>query len=336
MRRLLLPFLIAFCGASVSQVAAQPTLTAATNNLQIGDHFMAHQTLVGTPEFTTAGPAGANQTWNFSALTSSAILHAEVLGRSAAPNPNSFLSANMAINVGSEYAYIENVNGVLSEHALYESAQNYTLENTDPAEKLKFPITYNTTFTDTYAGMVNLGGTTIPRNGNVTVTAEGYGTIITPSGTFQNVLKIKTEEVSNAGTMYSENTITYDWFQAGTSFPLLRMTKRVSLMGTMYSSFYLDIATTGINEDLATQINLQLFPNPASATATLQFELKTAAEANVVISDLMGRKVANYKLGKTSTALQSQIINVAKLAKGIYLVQLELEGKTAVKRLVVQ
>src|SRR5690606_7715069 len=138
----------------------------------------------------------------------------------------------------------------------YEATQSYTLENTDPAEKLRFPFTFNNTFSDTYTGSANLGGTIIPRVGTVTVTAEGYGTLVTPAGTYQNVLKIKTEEISNPATLYSENSVTYDWFQPGIHFPVLRITRRVTLLGTVHTGFYLSSAL-GTKKELATQNDLQ-------------------------------------------------------------------------------
>ncbi|MFC5270578.1 T9SS type A sorting domain-containing protein [Adhaeribacter terreus] len=336
MKRLLLPVCIAFFSAAGNQVAAQPTLTAASNNLQIGDQFQAHQTTIGIPEFTTGALAGANPNWNFSALSSAGAQQAEVITRAAAPKPTDYPAANMVVKVGNEYAYLENTGTMLKEYALYESVQGYALENTDPAEKLKFPFTFNDTFTDAYVGTATLAGNVIPRIGNVTVTAEGYGTLVLPTGTVQNVLKLKTEEVSNPGTMYSENTVTYDWFQPGVHFPLLRMTRRVTLMGTIYTGVYLDVKKLGTKEDLAAQMKLQLFPNPASGVANIQFELKKTAAATLRITNLLGQEVAVLALDKAEAGLQNHTIDVSGYAKGIYLVQIETEGKAAVKRLVVQ
>jgi hypothetical protein len=336
MKRLLLPVFIAFFGASGNLAMAQPTLTATSSNLQIGDSFQAHQTIIGAPEFTTGALAGANQTWNFAALTSASVQQAQVLARTAAPKPSDYPAANMVVKIGSEYAYLENTGTVLKEHALYEGVQNYTVENTDPAEKLKFPFAFNDTFTDAYAGTATLAGNLIPRNGNVTVTAEGYGTLVLPSGTIQNVLKMKTEEVSNAGTMYSENTITYDWFQPGVHFPLLRMTRRVTLMGTMFTGVYLDVKKLCTIDYLASKMKLQLFHNPASGVANIQFELKKAAAAKLTVTNLLGQEIATFNFAKTEAGMQTQAINVSEYAKGIYLVQLETEGQVAVKRLVVQ
>src|SRR5690349_13049843 len=172
MKRLLLPVLIAFCGVFANQAMAQPTLTTASNNLRVGDQFTAHTVTIGASEFTAASTAGANQTWSFGTLNSGAVVQAGVLARSSAPNPTGMPAANMVIKIGDEYAYYENNGTSVKEHGAYEATQNYTLENTDPAEKMRFPFTFNNTFTDNYSGSANLGGTVIPRIGVVTVTAE--------------------------------------------------------------------------------------------------------------------------------------------------------------------
>ncbi|HSI89626.1 MAG TPA: T9SS type A sorting domain-containing protein [Adhaeribacter sp.] len=312
-----------------------PNLTASGTNLRIGDTFLVHETTVAAPHFTTAAAAGANQIWNFSALSSVATQQAAVVARNAAPKAGSYPAANMVIKVGAEFAYIENNGLVIKEHAAFQSVQNITLENTDPAEKLRFPLTYNDTFSDTFAGTVDLNGSTIPRNGNVTVTAEGYGTLVTPTGTYTNVLKVKTEEIANPMTLYSENTLTYDWFLPGVRFPLLRMTRRVTLPSTVFTAFYLD-QVLGTKEDLAERLQFSVFPNPATETATIQFFSEKNTGATLSITNLTGQEVKRLERERWAAGSGSLTIDVSGLPKGIYLVRLETGGQVAVRRLLVQ
>ncbi len=63
---------------------------------------------------------------------------------------------------------------------------------TDPLIDFKFPITYLQQFTDTYQFNTVSGGIgNSTEAGQVDYTVDGYGTIITPVGTFSNVLRIK-------------------------------------------------------------------------------------------------------------------------------------------------
>ena len=336
MKRLLLPVLIAFFAASFQHVQAQPTLTAASNNLQIGDQFVVHQVTINASDFAIgAAGSGAGSTWFFAPIVSSATVPGEVLSRSAGPNPGSVPAANMVVKIGNEYAYYENNGTNLKEHGVYEATQNYSLENTNPAEKLRFPFTFNNTFTDNYAGSANLGGTIVPRIGIVTVTADAYGTLVTPSGTYQNVLRIKTEEVSNPATIYSENSITYDWFQAGIHFPVFRMTRRITMLGTVHTCFYLG-NPLGTKEDLAAQVNLQVFPNPATSVATVQFKNPGSEAIKLTLHNVLGQKISEVPYQKSAAAEQSVEIKVSDYPKGVYLLKLQAGSNAIMKRLVIQ
>ena len=335
MKKFLLPAFVAFLAVSQTTVSAQPTITAANSNFQVGSQFQVTANTITATEFTTADLAGANQTWNFATLGSTGTQAAGVLARSAAPNPAMHPAANMAMNTGAQYLYIENNGTSIKEHGAYDANQNYTLENTDPAEKLRFPITFNDTFNDAFAGSVNLAGTVLPRNGNLTVTAEGYGTLTTPAGTFQNVLKLKTVETANPLTLYSETTTTYDWLQEGTRFPLLRMTRRVTLVGTMYSSFYLN-AGLGTNEELAAKVNLQVFPNPAFSEINIRFNNQASAPVKLQLLNLTGQKIAELPVATSVTGNQPLKVNVTQYPKGIYLLKLETENGAIFKRFILE
>ena len=335
MKRLLLPVLLAFSSASGNYLMAQPTLTTASNNLKVGDQFTGHQATITPTQFTAAATAGANQTWNFNTLVSTAVVQAGVLSRAAAPNPTSMPAATMVVKVGDQYAYYENNGTSLKEHGAYEATQNYSLENTDPAEKLRFPFTFNSFFQDNYSGSANLGGTIVPRVGVVTVTAESYGTLTTPSGTYQNVLKVKTEESSNPGTPFAENSITYDWFQPGIHFPVLRITRRITMLGTAHTGFYLT-QPLGTKEDLAARFNLQVWPNPANSGLTIQLEDQSAGLVKLSLLNVVGKEIAELPYSRLAGNLKHLKTDVSGYPKGIYLLKLETEAGTLLKRLVIQ
>jgi len=335
MKRLLLPVVIAFSGFCSNNLIAQPTLTAASNNLIIGNQFAANQATITATQFTAAGVAGASQTWNFNTLSSAAVLQVGVLNRAAAPNPTSVPTANLVVKVGDQYAYYESNTTSMKEYGAYEATQNYTLENTDPAEKLRFPFTFNNTFTDTYSGSANLRGTVIPRIGMVTVTAEGYGTLITPTGTYQNVLKIKTLEVSNPQTPFSEESITYDWFQPGIHFPVLRISRRITMLGTVHSGFYLSQAL-GTKEELAAKVNLQVFPNPATSVVTVQFKNPGSEPLELTLHNLLGQKISEVAYEESAAAQQTVAIKVSDYPKGVYFLKLQAGSQAIMKRLVIQ
>lgn len=94
----------------------------------------------------------------------------------------------------------------------------------------------------------------------------------------------------------------------------------------------------GIN-DVAANQQLQLFdpvPNPANDATTIAFNLSKAGAASISIMDLSGRVVAApLNTDNLTSGYNSLELNTQKLAPGIYLVRLHVDGAQQVKKLVV-
>lgn len=73
-----------------------------------------------------------------------------------------------------------------------------------------------------------------------------------------------------------------------------------------------------------------VFPNPAFATATLEYEITgELKEAKFTLSNVLGSSVAEYKLSKDSRKLQ---FAVTDFAPGIYFYTLSTDGKSLFTR----
>lgn len=91
---------------------------------------------------------------------------------------------------------------------------------------------------------------------------------------------------------------------------------------------------TGIeNKDLFS--DLQLFPNPATATAYLQLTIYTAADWHVEVVNLQGQVVYAHTLGYLQGAV-THTIPVNNLATGMYLVRVTSDAGELVRPLAVQ
>src|SRR5690606_15577654 len=74
--------------------------------------------------------------------------------------------------------------------------QNVSFFYADPEEVMHFPFTYNDTYSDNTLCTSSLGsGVELVRSGTTTVTADAYGTLKTPLGTYPNTLRILTNQV---------------------------------------------------------------------------------------------------------------------------------------------
>ena len=98
----------------------------------------------------------------------------------------------------------------------------------------------------------------------------------------------------------------------------------VYTVGQLPNGFYKTEAQTANTPHFAT-VNISMFPNPAYES----FSLNISEIAEIVIYDLAGRIV------KTATH-NNNAISVTDLKAGIYLVHIEVEGKTITQKLIVQ
>lgn len=93
-------------------------------------------------------------------------------------------------------------------------------------------------------------------------------------------------------------------------------------------------AVVGINEVVSNINSLSLFPNPTNNNATLEISAKEAAEATVVVSDIMGRTM-NISNEQLVSGINRVAINTADFAGGIYLVSVKNGADAKTIRLIV-
>jgi hypothetical protein len=137
-----------------------------------------------------SGNAGPGQTYDYSLLPAFNSSY-EILGVDNLTSPfgTIFPAANATVSWSSfgtpyyhfllsdtSYIYL----GGGSSFGDYQYIDTYT--------QLKFPLTYNDVYTDTFVAVSNTGSY---RAGNVTVTGDGYGNLLVPGQTFNDVLRVK-------------------------------------------------------------------------------------------------------------------------------------------------
>ncbi|MDD5571844.1 MAG: T9SS type A sorting domain-containing protein [Bacteroidales bacterium] len=81
-------------------------------------------------------------------------------------------------------------------------------------------------------------------------------------------------------------------------------------------------------------VKVTLYPNPANEYTNITFTLAKAGSINLSVINIMGQKVASYKIGGISGKNNKQI-NTGTLASGIYVVKIEAEGKVYTEKLIV-
>lgn len=81
--------------------------------------------------------------------------------------------------------------------------------------------------------------------------------------------------------------------------------------------------STGLSETLKKELAFNVYPNPMSDIARIQFELKQSEQVDVSIVDLVGRKIQTVQQGQMQAGMHSLSIDKAHLTPGIYLIHIE-------------
>ena len=326
MKRVLAAFACILFGATSF---AQPTITGAANNPVAGEVFYGHAC---DTTGANRGAAGAGVTWDLSGLTVYQQDTSAFVSCSSTPYCDSFPGSNIAISDGfGGYTYFITdaakwaVNGYGS--ATATDNQHFS----DPENIVSFPMTYNTVKADTYSSAQP--GIPWYSSGIDSFIADGYGTLILPSGSHTNVLRVRTITYSNdsdgstaAMHVRSER---YMWFTPGFHFPLLVMTYDTS-GGTpyLYDVTYYTGGTTAVNDINNSAAKLKVYPNPARGTINIACTSPSDQAATIILTDITGHAVWSSVNERLSGGVNNFSYSTGSLPSGIYLLRVQA-GDTA-------
>ncbi len=333
MKKLVLSF-IAF--VSMCSAIAQPTLTATGINPIMGEtHTYA------SSAYVSPGTSGANQTWDLSSMSPTSSITYNFVSPSTTANGVSFPSSNMAWTNTTGVAYYNTSSSSWQNYGSYSNSNSVVMSYSDPEDLLHYPCQYNSTFTDSWGTQFTNGGYTFYRKGTTTVTADGYGTLITPTATYSNAMRIHFVEVYRdsatvGGSPYIINYTNdeYMWYKEGIHIQIAGVTSITYTGGTSTGGFYLTDAV-GIEESPIQQLSSNLFPNPASDKISIDFSLTKNQNVDIRLINSMGQQV---KTDYNTEGIQGNNIislNIEDLPKGIYFIQLVVdENIAATKRFI--
>jgi hypothetical protein len=261
---------------------AQPVLG---NNVftQIGDIIKLQP---AQPNNVSEGPAGANQSWNFSGLIPkpSSAFQLKYLDAAVTPYADSFAFSNMATEYVSEdnvisYGYFNQTgNEIWFLGAAFEEATQIL---TQPDLLARTPMKYGDFNTHSYSGVFHYPGFTGDIYGVKTSKYDAYGTLKMPGITYSNAIRTRTQEtrtdsVSLGSGVYTLETTKEDyycWFVPGI---------HSAVMEIRYSTLTTKTVIPGIPPQISTQptektVTYQL--GPVSAThdkpgQTAAFEMR--------------------------------------------------------------
>ncbi|MCW3076659.1 MAG: hypothetical protein JWO32_1268 [Bacteroidetes bacterium] len=287
-------FLIAI-SAFTMNMFAQPVISNGNN---IPTPGLTAPVYYGTAT-AGVGAAGANQTWNFSAITFSPIGTLTTINPSASTYSASFPMANYAYSLSGMYSYFDATSTKMEVLAYSISSPGSGNDFTpNPRTVLKFPFNYTDSQPDTWQ---KVGGTV----NSVTITYDGYGTLITPASTYSNVVRVKED--------YGNGSVDYQWY-------ILNPLMSILAYNNSSNTLYLTNATaiTGVKDNKYLEVSVSMYPNPVSDKLTIEVSDFLLGNNNLSLNLLnaFGQVMKQVSINSVQTNVDLNITS------GIYLYQI--------------
>jgi len=282
---------------------SQSSLTSTDLNPVIGETFTINQ-----GGYVDPGASGNNVTWDLSTLASTSNYAISI----DAPNSNQ-PSTNMTFNYANQvYNYSNNdVNG---QETYAQLASGVTISFSNPMKTVMFPINLSLNATDAFAANFTSQGFPFVRSGSSTFVCDGYGTLITPDRTINNVYRVKLNQVFSdvySGGTINYSTESYAWYTAGFHCQIASVTTTTNdIQGTTQYGEYSNVGNLGvemIKDDL-----ISSYPNPV--LNLLNLDLKENV-SKIEIQNLNGQ--IEKEIIPLSTKLS---VDMENLNSGMYLI----------------
>lgn len=176
------------------------------------------------------GNSGVNQTWDFTTLKTIADTTIEwMVLPNETENSSSFPNANLVEKYSDgRFVYANKTQNENYLVGFIDAASKMTMNYTKPMLFAKRPMTFGTVVTDSFATKYTMNAMDFEGKGVVTIEADGYGKLILPNGTYNNVLRIKISQTQNDvlkqySTKTKTTTISYVWFDGVHTSCLLKI-----------------------------------------------------------------------------------------------------------------
>lgn len=348
--------LIAIIALSNVTMAQAPTITSAALP-QVGYiyNMMSDTASADMPLFTVTAGSSSAQTWNYTSDFGNSYPDTTFFVTPAGnPGAPSFPGANFASNQNGSWAYfISGSTGLFIDGVdVVVTGTTTAILDFNPNETLiPTPFTYSNTTSNTYtaSAVVTLSGTTatVKHRANRTITADAFGSLTTPAGTYSNTLRLNTyETTSDSVFVFGTNLATYNRYDTTTTYTWLQNTQAAQLMQLSYdkgkltkAQYLQELQFAGINTTKHTESLVNLYPNPTSGVAYLSYENESSSVVSAKVLDIAGREIASVINDQQQCAGKHTLVidvNNLQLSQGLYIVQLVVNSAVKTIKLTVQ
>lgn len=339
---------------------AQITVTD-TDLVNVGDIiYQAYDTMPGPS--ISVGNVGPNQTWDFSALQIQEYDTTEFIDPVGTPFGADHPSANLCINDDGEYIYISKNTQSLSMVGfddypyplmLVPLPLSYGMNNTLGPVIIMDSIIINSGFIDhSIAPVISLNplydhidSIRVLLESTTEFNVDAYGDVIIPMGTF-DALRVRTDDVTTQEIfLYCSSTITgdgswhlmpdsdiettssYSWW---TNDPLVKFAlvqMDIDTLGAIAGVDFMHSPALSSVSDLSIN-DFKIYPIPTSNRLTIDAQNDELISLELV--DLTGKVILKKEFRK------SKSLDVSRIAKGIYYLNLKTPKEKLIKQIIIK
>jgi hypothetical protein len=326
---------------------AQPTLQYPNNVPEIGDVVQIQ--FVSTDGLTVE-PMGPDVTWDYSGLV--ALFGGEItaIDPAQAPAGGDYPDANVVMNMGDTiftyakteadgYFYLgsQSTTGTFPSQLIYSDSRTF----------IKFPFTYMDTHNDTYKGVVTTSVASVHVNAETEMFSDAYGTLILPTGTYNDVLRTTTVDVE-VDSVFVGGIFTkafelirtqYSWFQANSKGPLMSieiMTNPLAM--SLDTVAYYMTSGAGIGDFGEQPLSLlAVYPNPAEDHLMVEYEVSGNINSTISIVNQVGQLMYDRLITSNGIQPVREKIDITKMPSGLYFVNVSCNcGNQITKKFVIR
>lgn len=327
--------MLAVC--ATTGLVAQPTLTAVDLTPIVGSSFMYYNI-----DYVAAGPAAANFNFNVSSAIAYDSVAVQVVMPSSTAYGGAFPDATYAIgysnSTGTSYSYML-LDPVSRQDLGTASFAGSIFYRSNGTVEMQLPCTMGTNWADTFNGSNIPASSWGDDDGVLTGQCNGYGTLVLPSGTFANVLRIEAHKTStriNQATGDTTLTIwnTVSYMAAGVPIWLFQSSTATSTVGqsqfTSQNSVILDATSVGISENVGGGVSAVIFPNPANDEFSMTLNTPITGSTTITLLDALGRKVSDLRPTNAVVNTGTMSFDVSSVPRGMYIVRIvDAQGRSS-------
>lgn len=321
----------------------QDPITA--NNLNIiGD---VTTTAICGNDAVNPGPEGADQIWDMSDLTETEEQAFTFVDPQGTLWGYQFPSSTICgVSWTGEHSYyrfdsdgvsVEGYAGLVLDQ---EPTDTFKIVYDDPENFIPIPFEYEDTHQDDNSGTSYAVGFEIPFTGDVDYEVDGYGTLILPTGTYENVLRYHFLRTQVGDTGFGTITQTkeqWGWMSPDHRFWL--MIQEINNDGfseselIWYDKDPLPALVTGQEDQ--TELAVELYPNPSVVGRLLNLKWDRNESALLSITAVSGQQILNERVNLQNGVNPVDLAGISA-TEGLYIVQVVTERGVATSKLVVK